>query len=228
MASLNSRVENAKKHSISKDITLQGKYIHLKLLNAEQDTETLFHRSNGKAVEISGGFCNSVEDYDPEEEVWKYMFTSTTAQQTLEEYKAVQVESLLELSRCTAFVVFDSASNSQIGVLCYLNNFPEHLKVEIGSVWYSPIAQKTWANTEATYLLAKYAFEEMGYRRLEWKCDDLNERSKASATKLGFTFEGVQDSHYIYKNRSRDTAWFRILDSDWESVKTHLETRLQY
>jgi RimJ/RimL family protein N-acetyltransferase len=112
-----------------------------------------------------------------------------------------------------------------VGVTNYMNNFPQHLKVELGSIWYSPIVQRTHANTEATYLMLKHAFE-LGYRRLEWKCDALNERSRRAALRMGFQFEGIQDSHFIIKDRNRDTAWFRILDREWGDVKSHLEKLL--
>jgi RimJ/RimL family protein N-acetyltransferase len=106
-----------------------------------------------------------------------------------------------------------------------MTNFPQHLKVELGSIWYSPVAQRTSANTEATYLMLKHAFA-IGYRRLEWKCNALNERSRKAALRMGFRFEGIQESHYIIKGRNRDTAWYRILDSEWPEVETHLESLL--
>jgi RimJ/RimL family protein N-acetyltransferase len=102
---------------------------------------------------------------------------------------------------------------------------PEHLKVELGSIWYSPLAQRTGANTEATYLMLRHAFG-LGYRRVEWKCDALNERSRRAALRMGFAFEGVQEYHYIVKGRNRDTAWFRILDREWPTVKILLERLL--
>ena len=106
-----------------------------------------------------------------------------------------------------------------------MSNLPEHLKIELGSIWYSPLIQRTPANTEATYLMLSHAFD-LGYRRLEWKCNALNERSRRAALRMGFQFEGIQDSHFIIKNRNRDTAWFRILDREWLDVKTHLEDLL--
>ncbi len=127
------------------------------------------------------------------------------------------------LAMCT----IDLELNYPVGVATYMNNFPEHLKVELGSIWYSPIAQRTKANLEATYLMLKHAFD-LGYRRLEWKCNALNERSGQAALKMGFKFEGIQEAHFIVKGYNRDTAWFRILDSEWSAVQAHLEELLGY
>ena len=121
--------------------------------------------------------------------------------------------------------VFDFASGQAVGVANFMSNVPDHLKIELGSIWYSPVAQRTGANTEATYLMLDHAFG-LGYRRLEWKCNALNTPSREAALKLGFQFEGIQESHFILKNRNRDTAWFRILDHEWPQVKARLEARL--
>ena len=106
-----------------------------------------------------------------------------------------------------------------------MNNSPSHLKIELGGIWYSPIVQKGFANTEATYLMLKHCFE-LGYRRVEWKCHSLNERSRKAALRMGFKFEGIQESHMIAKNCNRDTAWFRVLDNEWPEVKQNLESFL--
>jgi RimJ/RimL family protein N-acetyltransferase len=121
--------------------------------------------------------------------------------------------------------VFDVAMQKQVGVANLMNNFPAHLKIELEGIWYSPIVQKTLANTEATYLMLKHCFE-LGYRRVEWKCHSLNERSRRSALRMGFKFEGIQESHMIVKDCNRDTAWFRILDGEWSAVKKNLEDSL--
>jgi RimJ/RimL family protein N-acetyltransferase len=82
--------------------------------------------------------------------------------------------------------------------------------------------QRSKANVESTYLLLRHAFD-LGYRRVEWKCDSLNERSRRSALRMGFQFEGIQEAHFIVKGRNRDTAWFRILDREWPEVRERLE-----
>lgn len=124
------------------------------------------------------------------------------------------------------FCVFDLAADKQIGVVNYLNNFPAHLKVELGNIWYSPLVQRTKVNLEATYLLLQHAFN-LGYRRVEWKCDALNLRSSKAALRMGFKFEGIQESHFIIKGRNRDIAWFRILDAEWTGVQKLLHSLLE-
>jgi RimJ/RimL family protein N-acetyltransferase len=128
--------------------------------------------------------------------------------------------------RSLCLVAEDNSTGRQIGIACYINNFPEHLKTELGSISYSPIAQRTGANTEATYLMLKHGFET-GFRRIEWKCDALNARSRHSALRMGFQFEGIQQNHFIVKDHSRDTAWFRILDTEWPSARAHLEALME-
>lgn len=90
--------------------------------------------------------------------------------------------------------------------------------VEVGSILFTPALQRTTLATEAMYLMAKYVFEDLQYRRYEWKCDNLNAPSKRAALRFGFTFEGVFRQHMIYKGRTRDTAWFSMLDSEWYNV----------
>jgi RimJ/RimL family protein N-acetyltransferase len=95
--------------------------------------------------------------------------------------------------------------------------------IEVGSIVYGPALQRTALATEAQYLLARYAFETLGYRRYEWKCDALNAASRRAALRLGFTFEGIFRQHMIVKGKSRDTAWFAILDSEWPRARSAFE-----
>ncbi len=98
--------------------------------------------------------------------------------------------------------------------------------IEVGHINYSPKLQKTPAATEAMYLMMRYAFEELGYRRYEWKCDSLNNGSRNAATRLGFTFEGIFRQALIYKGRNRDTVWYSITDQEWPALKAAFETWL--
>src|SRR5476649_1327208 len=91
--------------------------------------------------------------------------------------------------------------------------------IEVGNVAFSPLLKRTPISTEAQYLLMKHAFDELGYRRYEWKCDSLNAPSRQAALRLGFQFEGVFRQASVYKGRSRDTAWFSIIDSDWPALR---------
>jgi RimJ/RimL family protein N-acetyltransferase len=100
---------------------------------------------------------------------------------------------------------------------------PEERVVEIGSIVYSPALQRTPLATETQYLLARYVFETLGYRRYEWKCDALNGASRRAALRFGFTFEAVFRQHMITKGHTRDTAWFSITDSEWPARKSNFE-----
>jgi RimJ/RimL family protein N-acetyltransferase len=110
-----------------------------------------------------------------------------------------------------------------VGVVSYLNAVTDDRRIEIGHIWYVPAAQRTRANTEVAYLLLRRAFDELGNRRVEWKCDALNARSRAAAERLGFTFEGIFRQHMIVKGRNRDTAWFSMLDVGWPRVRAAME-----
>ncbi len=105
------------------------------------------------------------------------------------------------------------------GVASYLRITPEHGVIEIGYIWFGATLQRTTAASEAIYLLASNAFDELGYRRLEWKCDSLNEASRRAADRFGFRFEGVFRNHMVIKGRNRDTAWFAITDDEWPAIR---------
>jgi RimJ/RimL family protein N-acetyltransferase len=116
------------------------------------------------------------------------------------------------------YAVIDGASGQAAGVVSFLRIEPAHGVIEIGHVWFGGPLQRTPQATEAIFLLARQAFEVLGYRRLEWKCDNANARSKAAARRFGFTAEGVFRQHMVVKGRNRDTAWFSILDGEWPAV----------
>jgi RimJ/RimL family protein N-acetyltransferase len=106
-----------------------------------------------------------------------------------------------------------------LGLASYLRIDERVGSIEVGSLHFSPALQRTPASTEAMFLMMQRAFD-LGYRRYEWKCDALNAPSRAAATRLGFTFEGIFRQATIYKQRSRDTAWFSIIDTEWPSLRT--------
>jgi RimJ/RimL family protein N-acetyltransferase len=133
------------------------------------------------------------------------------------------------------FAVLDLRQDGQnpvrgqaVGYLSLMNIVPQHLSVEIGNVLFSPTLQRTTVATEAFYLVLKYAIEELGYRRIEWKCNALNAPSRRAALRLGFTFEGIFRQHMVIKGRNRDTAWFSMLRDEWEGgIKRAMEDWLQ-
>jgi RimJ/RimL family protein N-acetyltransferase len=114
--------------------------------------------------------------------------------------------------------IVDSASGRAIGVASYMRIDPRNGSIEVGHINYSPLLQRKPAATETMYLMMKRAFE-LGYRRYEWKCDALNAPSRAAAQRLGFSFEGVFRQATVYKGRSRDTAWYATIDSEWPELE---------
>lgn len=112
------------------------------------------------------------------------------------------------------------------GVVSYLRGDAANGVIEIGHIWFGGALQRTPAATEAIFLLARHAFDGLGVRRLEWKCDAANARSQAAARRFGFTYEGTFRQHLIVKGRNRDTAWFSILDGEWPAVRAAFEAWL--
>jgi RimJ/RimL family protein N-acetyltransferase len=100
---------------------------------------------------------------------------------------------------------------------------PAHRVIEVGSILFTSRLQRTVGATEAMYLMARHVFEDLGYRRYEWKCNALNAPSRRAALRLGFTFEGIFRQHMLVKGRNRDTAWFSMIDSEWPQRKASFE-----
>jgi RimJ/RimL family protein N-acetyltransferase len=121
-----------------------------------------------------------------------------------------------------SYAIIDS-SDRAIGIATLMQIRPAMRVCEVGHIVYSPALQRTPLATEAQYLLARYIFETLGYRRYEWNCNALNAASRRAALRLGFTFEGIMRQHMIAKGRNRDTAWFSMLDCEWPARKGALE-----
>jgi RimJ/RimL family protein N-acetyltransferase len=119
--------------------------------------------------------------------------------------------------------VIDKATGLAGGRQTFMRITPEHGVIEIGNILWGPPIARTRVATEALYLAAKYVFEDLGYRRFEWKCNDLNEPSKRAALRFGFSFEGVFRQHMWTKGANRDTAWFAMLDRDWPRLRAAYE-----
>lgn len=114
--------------------------------------------------------------------------------------------------------VLDGGTGTPLGWASYLRIAPAIGAIEVGGITFGGALQRTPAATEAMYLMAAHVFEDLGYRRYEWKCDDLHARSRAAAARLGFRYEGTWRNATLYKGRSRDTAWFSITDADWSQL----------
>jgi RimJ/RimL family protein N-acetyltransferase len=189
-------------------ITLNGRYVRLEPLNQARHAEALWHGL--------GGVAN--------EKVWLYMpdgpFAGRVAFDSHMEAKAQSEDPLF-------FAIVDCASQAAIGRATLMRMDPPNRVIEVGGIVYTPALQRSRGATEAMYLFAKYVFEDLGYRRYEWKCNALNEPSRRAAQRLGFTFEGIFRQHMIIKGRNRDTAWFSMLDSEWPARKRAFERWLE-
>jgi RimJ/RimL family protein N-acetyltransferase len=119
--------------------------------------------------------------------------------------------------------IVDARSGKAVGVAAFMRIDPPNGSIEVGHVNYSPRLQRTTAATEAIVLMMRRLFDELGYRRFEWKCDDLNAPSHAAARRLGFQFEGVFRQATVYRERNRDTAWYSILDREWPALRTEFD-----
>jgi RimJ/RimL family protein N-acetyltransferase len=127
------------------------------------------------------------------------------------------------LSDPLSYVIVDRGHSEAAGLVTLMEVRPEMRVIEIGNIVYGPSLQRSRAATEAQYLMARYVFETLGYRRYEWKCNALNMPSRRAALRLGFIFEGVFRQHMIVKGRNRDTAWYAMLDDEWPARKANFE-----
>jgi RimJ/RimL family protein N-acetyltransferase len=125
-----------------------------------------------------------------------------------------------------AFAIIDRATGAARGIATFMSIVPEHGVIEIGHIWLSPYLQRTRQATEAIYVMSRHAFDDLGNRRLEWKCDAANAPSRRAADRFGFVFEGVFRQHRVIKGRNRDTAWYSITDGEWPSRRAAFEAWL--
>ena len=189
-------------------VTLAGPLVVLRPLDLDRDVAALHAVSSGRPCTLGE---RTLAAYDPDERVWRWMSGGPFADaQALWAWLAAQDAA----PDGRPFTVVDRATEQPVGVVNLIANQPQHLKIELGSIWYGPIAQGTGHSREATRLLLAHVFQ-LGYRRAEWKCNALNEASRRAALSYGFRFEGVQQAHYIIKGRNRDTAWYRLLDHEF-------------
>src|ERR1700741_3151995 len=184
--------------------TLNGRFVTLVPLDPATHGAALYEASHG-----------------PErEDLWRYLFDGPYPDQAAFEARLKQMAASRDP---LFFTILDNANGKPVGYASYLRIEPAHRCIEVGSILFTPALQRTPGATEAMYLMARHVFEELGYRRYEWKCNSLNEPSRRAALRLGFTFEGIFRQHMIIKGRNRDTAWYAMLDSEWPTRKANFE-----
>ena len=182
-------------------VTLRGRYGGIERLSAARHRSALWTAMRGHDT------------------IWAYLPAGPFADQV--EFDAY-IAACEDNKERIFYAVIDAAGRA-VGILSLMEIRPAMRVVEVGNIVYSPALQHTPLGTEAQYLIACYAFETLGYRRYEWKCNALNAASKRAAERFGFTYEGLFRQHMIVKGHSRDTAWFSILDSEWPARKAAFE-----
>ncbi|HUA03039.1 MAG TPA: GNAT family protein [Solirubrobacteraceae bacterium] len=179
---------------------LAGAHVRLRPLDADRDVEALYAESHPPAG-------------DPA--MWTYLPNGPYADvASMRDGLRLAEESDDPLF----YAIVPIPGERPAGVASYLRITPDHGVIEIGHIWFGATLARTTAATEAIFLLAAHAFDDLGYRRLEWKCDALNAPSRRAAERFGFRFEGVFRHHMVVKGRNRDTAWFAITDDEWPPI----------
>lgn len=192
--------------SLPQPVTLTGRTCRLEPLNTVKHADDLFaayNKSDGRdwTYKIAGPFATA-------EEFRKY---AETEEQSLDPRH---------------YSVIDLSSGKAVGTMALEGSNPTNGVVEVGKIAFSPLLKQSTLSTEAQYLLMAYAFDELGYRRYEWRCDYLNEPSRKAATRLGFMFEGNFENYMIYKGWSHDTAWYSITVNRWPNIEAAFQAWL--
>lgn len=151
---------------------------------------------------------------------WTYLFQEPFAD--FEGYRA-WLEQMAKSDDPLFHTIVDTKTGKAVGVATFMRIDRTHGVIEVGNINYSPLLQRTPAATEAMFLMMRRVFDELGYRRYEWKCDSLNAPSRAAALRLGFQYEGLFRQAVVYKQRNRDTAWFSMIDPEWPALKRAYE-----
>jgi RimJ/RimL family protein N-acetyltransferase len=147
---------------------------------------------------------------------WTYLFQEPFRE--FEPYRA-WLEQMAKADDPFFHTIIDLAADKAVGVATFMRIDRPMGVIEVGNINYSPLLQRKPAATEAMFLMMSRVFDELGYRRYEWKCDSLNAPSRAAALRLGFQYEGLFRQAVVYKGRNRDTAWFSIIDSEWPALR---------
>jgi RimJ/RimL family protein N-acetyltransferase len=177
-----------------------GQYCTIEPLNISAHAESLFN-----------AFATDTENKN-----WTYMIDGP-----FDDFSAFQswLKRIAISDNPLCHSIIDHKTNGAVGLASYMRINEKQGVIEVGSIQFSPLMQRTQIATEAMFLMMQSVFDELGYRRYEWKCDSLNEKSRNAALRLGFTFEGIFRQAIMYKGRNRDTAWYSIIDTEWPRLK---------
>lgn len=187
---------------------LRGKYVELVAQDAARHAADLFAAGH---------------ESEPALRIWDYLAYGPWA--SVDDYRATMRAQSATFD--TIFYAIRPLDAERFeGQSSYLDINPLMGVIEIGHIWFSPGLARTRAATEALYLMIRHAMDDLGYRRLHWRCNSLNEKSRQAARRLGFRFEGIFYNHMIFKGKNRDTAWYSILDDEWPEVRGILEAWL--
>nr|WP_067290386.1 GNAT family protein [Marinobacterium profundum] len=190
-------------------IPLTGKYVKLEPQNAQYDAEELYEAGHSSEAGLR---------------IWDYMNYGPWSD--VSSYKGT-----LRAQSSSFDPIFYTIRSIETGRACgqvsFLDINAQNGVIEIGHIWFGPELQKTPAGTEALFLMLCHAMDDLGYRRMQWRCNSLNTRSRQAARRLGFRFEGIFYNHMIFKGKNRDTAWYSILDDEWPEVRQKLASWLK-
>ena len=168
---------------------------------------------------------NLFEVVDGESNAWAWDYMPDGPFAELDSFRA-HIASKAASNDPLFFAIVDNRTRKVMGHATLMRIDVANRVIETGNIMFSPMMQRTAGATESMYLLSRYVFDDLGYRRYEWKCNALNAPSRRAAERLGFTFEGVFRQHMIVKGRNRDTAWYSMLDSEWPGIKAAFEAWL--
>ena len=185
--------------------TIIGKTVSLEPQNAASHASDMYQASHDSEAGLH---------------IWDYLAYGPWP--TLEAYQATMRQQSADFN-----TIFYAIKSHETGKFCgqssYLDINPQNGVIEIGHIWFGPELQQTRAATEALYLMIRHAMDDLGYRRMQWRCNSLNAKSRTAARRLGFRFEGIFYNHMIFKGKNRDTAWYSILDDEWPEVRGIME-----
>ena len=197
-----SELQNWSARSLPSREPLYGRTVTLEPLNAQRHAAALW---------------SAVKGHD---EVWQWLFDGPVS---TEAGFRDAIQTKQHAADRIYYAILSAETGAAAGYASYLRMEPAHGVIEVGDILLAPSLQRTTTATEAMFLMARHIFDDLGYRRYEWKCNARNEPSRRAAHRLGFTFEGIFRQHMVIKSRNRDTAWFAMLDQEWPARKAAFE-----